>query len=115
MKLSPIIISTTLLAIAIVSCAGPKEQACSEFEQAKRNAEATVSFAKQLMVEGKITTEQLLKVDQDAALYSKRLRDLCVFLQSSKISYAEYDDGVTKANQDYQKLKELVNSAQSRP
>jgi hypothetical protein len=115
MKISPTIFLVTLSATAIVSCAGPKEQACTEFEQAKRNAEATVSLATQLKVEGKLTTQELLKVDQDAALYSKRLRDLCVFLQSSKISYSEYDNGVAKANQDYQKLRELVNSAQNKP
>lgn len=115
MKSSIAVRATTLLIVTLVNCAGPKERACSEYEQAKQNAEATVSLAKQLTIQGKLTSQELINVDQEAGLYSKRLRDLCVFLEEKRITYQEYDSGVTKANQDYQKLRELVNSAQIKP
>lgn len=115
--MSGLTIATGMLAIlfsGLAGCAGPREQACSEYDQAKRNVETTLSFANQLKIEGKLLSQELIKVDQDAGLYSKRLRDLCVFLQEQRISYQEYDSGVTKANEDYRTIREFLSSVQKR-
>jgi hypothetical protein len=117
MNNKPLLTTTIILLFtSFIGCAGPKEQGCGgEFDQSKRNAEATVSLANQLKVEGKLTSQELIKVDQEAGLYSKRLRDLCVFLESKRISFEEYDAGVTKANHDYQQIREFLTSAQKKP
>lgn len=107
--------TAAVLSSLLVSCAGPSSSACTEYDQAQRNAEATISFAKQLKIEGKLSSEQLIEVDQEAGLYSKRMRDLCVFLQQSKISYAEYESGISKANEDYRKIRELLKFTSEKP
>ena len=103
-----------LFLLVLSACAGLQNQPCTEYDQSKKNAEAVVSLANKLKVEGKINDQELIRIDQDAGLYSKRIRDLCSFLQTKKITYPEYEDGIQKASEDYQKLRQLVLEKQKK-
>ncbi len=99
-----------ILALSMEACGtlSPKGSECKEYEQAKAEVGVTFQTASQLKVEGKVTQAELTKIDQDGALYSKRLHDLCNFLQQEKISFVQYEHGVSQAAADYQKIMELV-------
>ena len=83
-------------------------ESCSEYSQAKVNVEVLVRAAKELQVSGKLTSEELIDIDQDAGLYSKRMKDLCNFFINERITFQEYQDGVNSANSDYEKLRTQV-------
>ena len=85
-------------------------ESCNEYDQSKINIEAVISTAEQLKIEGKLSSKEFIEIDQDAGLYSKRIKDLCNFFVHERITYEQYQLGMSKANEDYTKIRDLVFS-----
>lgn len=94
---------------------GWKVEKCTEYEQATTNANFVVAAAKKLEARAEITHTKLIEIDQDAGLYSARVKQLCDFFIHNRITYSEYQDGVGKANTDYTNLRKLVMGYQHKP
>lgn len=87
------------------------DPSCTEFKQAERNASLTVDIARKYKAEGKIDSKKLIEVDQDAAIYAKRIKDLCTFFEADKIKFPEYQAGLSQANNDYERIRTNLNAA----
>lgn len=99
-------VGSIIALMAFVSCASvASDPRCTEYKQAERNASSTIAMAKNLQAEGKIDSMKLMKVDQDAALYSDRIKDLCHLFENGKLTQEQYREGLEEANQDYRGLR----------
>ncbi len=92
---------TSTGAVGIVSCA-------NEYDQFAKNVEGTVSLAKKLEVEGRVTSQELIQIDQDAALLSARYNNACNFFIHHRITFQEYRQEVDKAHAEYANLRKFV-------
>ncbi len=88
-------------AVGIVSCA-------HEYDQFAKNIEGTLSLAKKLEVEGRVTSQELIQIDQDGALLSARYKNACNFFIHHRISFQEYRQEVDKAHAEYANLRKFV-------
>jgi hypothetical protein len=91
-----------------------KTEECTEYEQVVANAEFIVAAATELEAKAKITHTQLMQIDQDAGMYSARVKQLCDFFIHDRIKYNQYLDGVQKADKDYAKLRLAVLTLQNK-
>jgi len=87
--------------VGIVSCA-------HEYDQFAKNIEGTLSLAKKLEVEGRVTSQELIQIDQDGALLSARYKNACNFFIHHRISFQEYRQEVDKAHAEYANLRKFV-------
>lgn len=101
-------LTSSIFKIEIFSIFFKTTPSCSEYTQAETNASFIIDAAKKLEVSGKITHFKLMEIDQDAGLYSSRMKQLCDFFTAGTITHAQYSDGIDKASRDYIKLRTLV-------
>lgn len=47
----------------------------------------------------------LSAVDQEAGIYSQRVKQLCDFFRAGDISFEQYQDGVDRAEQSYREIR----------
>lgn len=87
--------------VGIVSCA-------AEYDQFSRNIESTVSLAKKLEMEARITSKEAIQIDQDAALLSARYNNACNFFIHRRISFSEYRQEIDKAHTEYVNLRKFL-------
>jgi hypothetical protein len=80
------------------------------YAQTAKEASVVVNSAKQLEVQGKLTQKELIKVDQDAGMFSQRISTACMFFMNDKITLAEYTKMTEDAKNDYLAAKQLVAS-----
>ena len=81
---------------------------CEEYDQYSKDYQFLVKAAEQLKIEGKITSEELIKIDQDAALNSKEFKTACTAFYRKLITWDQYQAAVAKAHARYIESRKLV-------
>ncbi len=89
-------------------------QDCSEYQQVKNNIKADIAVFNDMHAKAEITESELIRIDQDAANYSSRMKDLCGFVISRKMTINEYLTEIDKAHERYLSARRLVFAAQAK-
>ena len=123
---TPFIRSTLILISAV--CAGCGDMAmsvanqrvggihstkCDGYEQSKSSVEALIKYAQELEIQGKITRDKLIDVDQEAGLYSQKLTSACRFFTAGDINFQQYQEAVERADNAYRLIRESLPKASS--
>lgn len=92
---------TSTMAASFMSCS-------DEYQQFTKNADGLIEFTKELKASGRVSTQELISVDQDAGMLSARVKNACTFLINNRIKFSEYREEVDKATADYKILRKMV-------
>lgn len=112
-----------VLAYAVMGCGtwgsgfvdgGFWRQDCSEYQQVTTNMKADLTIYKEMVAKGEITQDELISIDQDAANYSSRMKDLCGFMISGKMKIQEYLTEADNAHARYLSARRLVFESQNK-
>ena len=117
---TPLLFGLTAAILALTGCAlmamsvgggrvgGLYETRCPGYEQVASNRQALFEYAQKLKLEGKISEEKLIAVDQEAGIYSQRLKQLCDFFRAGDINFDQYQTGVERAEKSYREVRETL-------
>lgn len=84
---------------------------CPGYEQVASNRQSLLEYAQKLKLDGKISEDKLIAVDQEAGIYSQRLKQLCDFFRAGDINFDQYQAGVERAEKSYREVRQQLLSS----